>query len=174
MAVDPAYGNSSGYFRDPTNGEDLTVDTPRVIQCELRDGKFVWPQVAASDGSMLLKIVYKLFTDEEKELYKQYRGRSSSGEPRQKRESKPKTEKPVVSDTQVVNDEPVEVVKYDEQSAVSVDTIEIIASCDQCIGCSQISGLTYALLSRRGSNKVYHIPRAAIPDSDFARLCGGV
>ena len=170
MAVDPAYGNSSGYFRDPTNGEDLSVDTPRVIQCELKDGKFVWPQVAASDGSMLLKIVYKLFTDEEKDLYKQYRGRSSSGEPRQKREPKPKTEK----EKPVVNDEPVEVVKYDEQSAVSVDTAEIIASCDQCIGCSHIAGLTYALLSHRGSNKVYHIPRAAIPDSDFTRLCGGV
>lgn len=171
MAVDPAYGNSSGYFRDPTNGEDLTVDTPRVIQCELKDGKFVWPQVAASDGSMLLKIVYKLFTDEEKELYKQYRGRSSSGEPRPKRE--PREPKAKV-EKQVVNDEPVEVVKYDEQSAMSADTAEIIASCDQCIGCSQIAGLTYALLSRRGSNKVYHIPRAVIPDSDFARLCGGV
>ena len=78
MTVDPAYGNSSGYFRDPTNGEDLSPDTPRVIQCELKDGKFVWPQVAAADGSMLLKIVYKYFTDEEKELYKQYRGRGSS------------------------------------------------------------------------------------------------
>lgn len=166
MAVDPAYGNSSGYFRDPTNGEDLTVDTPRTIQCELRDGKFIWPQVTASDGSKLLKIVYRCFTDEEKELYKQYRGRSSSSEP------KAKVEKCIV------NDEPDEDtsydIGYDEYSAVSADTAKIIATCDQCLGCSQIAGLTYALLSRKDSNKVYHIPRAAISDKDFTRLCQGV
>ena len=180
MIIDSAYGNSSGYFRDPTNGEDLTVDTPRIIQCELKDGKFVWPQVAAADGSRLLKIVYKLFTDEEKELYKQYRGRSSSGEPRPKREPRehkePKESKePKINvEEQAVSDEPIEVVKYNEQSAMSANTAEVIASCDQFLGCSQITGLTYVLLGRRGSNKVYHIPRAIIPDNEFARLCGGV
>lgn len=35
MAIDPAYGNSSGYFRDPVSGEELSVDTPRVVPCSL-------------------------------------------------------------------------------------------------------------------------------------------
>lgn len=169
MAVDPAYGNSSGYFRDPSNGEELSVDTPRVIQCELKDGKFIWPQVAAADGSQLLKIVYKLFTDEEKDLYKQYRGRSSSGEPRPRKEKPVKVEK---SEEQTT-DEPIQVVKYSEESAAGSDSKEIIAKCDRCLGVSQIAGITYALLSKYGSNVVYHVPRSCIPDSEYTRLCGG-
>ena len=158
MAVDPAYGNSSGYFRDPTNGEDLSPDTPRVIQCELKDGKFVWPQVAAADGSMLLKIVYKYFTDEEKELYKQYRGRgSSSGETRTRSPSaKPKeTEyKPVEKETPILERT---LVSYNES--------------DTCFGVANIGGLLYALIGKRDGRVIYHIPRSLIPDNIFDMFC---
>jgi len=74
--IDPAYGNSSGYFKDPSNGEPLSPDTPRVIPCSFDNGKFVWPQVSFANGEMG-KIVYACFTPEEKELYKAYRGRGT-------------------------------------------------------------------------------------------------
>ena len=175
MAVDPAYGNSSGYFRDPTNGEDLSPDTPRVIQCELKDGKFVWPQVAAADGSMLLKIVYKYFTDEEKELYKQYRGRgSSSGETRTRSPSaKPKETvyKPVEKETPILERT---LVSYNESDTSSKSTDEMIAESDTCFGVANIGGLLDALIGKRDGRVIYHIPRSLIPNNIFDMFCEAV
>jgi len=191
-AVDPRFGNSSGYFKDPVSGEDLSPDTERVVKCEItEDGKFVWPQVLQSDGDRTLKIVYKLFTEEEKELYKQYRGRPagsgtrrrspSSQAPKYKTEETPVyTEEPgpegMTGKRCVVfpdKDEYVSLEKYDPESAVTPQTLALIAECDQCLGISNIGGLRYAMLSKRGSNKVYHIPRSLVPDSEFERICNG-
>lgn len=172
MAVDPRYGNSSGYFKDPITEEDLSPDTPRVIPCSFENGKFTWPCVAQSDGGQLLKIVYKYFTEEEKELYKAYRGRSSSGSERKPREPKQPKVKPVKIED---SDEQKHVVKYSEESATSLKTLETLAQCDKLYGVSQIAGITYALVGATGSNAVHHIPRACIPDAEFERLCcGGV
>ena len=172
MAVDPRYGNSSGYFKDPITEEDLSPDTPRVVPCSLENGKFTWPCVAQSDGSQLLKIVYKYFTDEEKELYKEYRGRSgsSSGHP-QVRKPKESKSKPVKTDE---SEEPKQVIKYSKESATSLKTLETLAQCDRLYGVSQIAGITYALVGATGSNKVYHIPRGCIPDAEFERLNEGM
>ena len=167
MAVDPRYGNSSGYFKDPITEEDLSPDTPRVIPCSFENGKFTWPCVAQSDGGQLLKIVYKYFTNEEKELYKAYRGRSSSGTERKPREPKPPKAKPVKIDEP---DEPKQVIKYAEDSAASLETLKTLAQCDRLYGCSQIAGITYALVGATGSHVVHHIPRACIPDAEFERL----
>lgn len=167
---DPAYANSSGYFKDPVTGEDLSVDTPRVIPCSFENGKFIWPCVASSDGSQILKIVYKYFTDEEKELYKAYRGRSSSGE------RKPRPSKTEPADTESAPQKPVDyqVVKYDEEGAASASTQEIIADCDTCLGIAFISGIPYALLTKGNSGIVHHVPRSCIPDTTFDRLCSYV
>lgn len=165
MAVDPKYGNSSGYFRDPTNDQDFSVSTPRIIPCELKDGKFVWPQVALSDGSALVKIVYKLFTEEEKDLYKQYRGRSSSGEP------KVKPTKQEVQEQPERVEQNLEVIKFDSESVMSSSMLDVIEKCDTLIGVTQIAGLTYVLLCERSNlNKVYHIPRGLIQDNIFDSL----
>lgn len=175
MAIDPRYGNSSGYFKDPITEEDLSPDTPRVIPCSFENGKFTWPCVAQSDGGQLLKIVYKYFTNEEKELYKAYRGRSSSGSERKPREPKPA--KPVKSAKPVNIDEPEEpkqVIKYAEDSATSLKTLETLAQCDRLYGVSQIAGVTYALVGATGSRVVHHIPRACIPDAEFERLNEGM
>lgn len=174
-SYDPAYANSSGYFRDPITGEDLSIDTPRVVQCELKDGKFVWPMVLRSDGEQMLKIVYKYFTDEEKELYKQYRGRGTS-------EPRPKKEKPVKEQVTLRSEpvqeqgqetEPEKVVKYDPESATSLESMTLIKSCNQCYGVSWICGVTYGLIGKRGEGKVYHVPRSCIPDSEWYRICTG-
>ena len=171
MAVDPRYGNSSGYFKDPITEEDLSPDTPRVIPCSFENGKFTWPCVAQSDGGQLLKIVYKYFTNEEKELYKAYRGRSPSGTERKPREPKPPKAKPVKIDEP---DEPKQVIKYAEDSAASLKTLETLAQCDRLYGISQIAGVTYALVGATGSRVVHHIPRACIPDAEFERLNEGM
>ena len=174
MAIDPRYGNSSGYFKDPITEEDLSPDTPRVIPCSFENGKFTWPCVAQSDGGQLLKIVYKYFTDEEKELYKAYRGRSSSGserKPREPKQQKVKTVKTVETDE---SDKPKKVVKYSEESAASLETLQTLAQCDRLYGVSQIAGITYALVGVTGSNVVHHIPRSCIPDAEFDRLNEGM
>ena len=174
MAIDPRYGNSSGYFKDPITEEDLSPDTPRVIPCSFENGKFTWPCVAQSDGGQLLKIVYKYFTNEEKELYKAYRGRSPSGserKPREPKQAKPSVAKPVKTDEP---DEPKQVIKYAEDSATSLKTLETLAQCDRLYGVSQIAGVTYALVGATGSRVVYHIPRAYIPDAEFERLNEGM
>ena len=170
MAIDPRYGNSSGYFKDPITEEDLSPDTPRVVPCSFENGKFTWPCVAQSDGEQLLKIVYKYFTEEEKALYKAYRGRSSSGTERKPRE--PKQHKPLKAKP-ITDDEPKQVIKYDEESATSLETLQTLAQCDRLYGVSQISGITYALVGATGSRAVHHIPRACIPDAEFERLCCG-
>ena len=174
MAIDPRYGNSSGYFKDPITEEDLSPDTPRVIPCSFENGKFTWPCVAQSDGGQLLKIVYKYFTEEEKALYKAYRGRSSSGterKPREPKQARPSVAKPVKIDEP---DEPKQVIKYAEDSATSLKTLETLAQCDRLYGMSQIAGVTYALVGATGSRVVYHIPRACIPDAEFERLNEGM
>lgn len=170
MAIDPRYGNSSGYFKDPITEEDLSPDTPRVVPCSFENGKFTWPCVAQSDGEQLLKIVYKYFTEEEKALYKAYRGRSSSGTERKPRE--PKQPKPLKAKP-IADDEPKQVIKYDEESATSLETLQTLAQCDRLYGVSQISGITYALVGETGSRVVHHIPRTCIPDAEFERLCCG-
>ena len=154
--------------------EDLSPDTPRVIPCSFENGKFTWPCVAQSDGGQLLKIVYKYFTNEEKELYKAYRGRSSSGterKPREPKPAKPSVAKPVKIDEP---DEPKQVIKYAEDSATSLKTLETLAQCDRLYGVSQIAGVTYALVGATGSRVVHHIPRACIPDAEFERLNEGM
>lgn len=170
MAIDPRYGNSSGYFKDPITEEDLSPDTPRVVPCSFENGKFTWPCVAQSDGGQLLKIVYKYFTEEEKALYKAYRGRSPSSterKPREPKQPKPLKAKPITDDV------PKQVIKYDEESAASLETLQTLAQCDRLYGVSQISGITYALVGATGSRVVHHIPRACIPDAEFERLCCG-
>ena len=174
MVVDPRYGNSSGYFKDPITEEDLSPDTPRVVPCSFENGKFTWPCVAQSDGGQLLKIVYKYFTDEEKELYKAYRGRSSSGTERKPREPKPREPKPVKPVKTDEPDEPKQVIKYTEESAASLETLQVLAQCDRLYGVSQIAGITYALVGATGSRVVHHIPRSCIPDAEFERLNEGM
>lgn len=172
MAVDPRYGNSSGYFKDPTNDEDLSVDTPRAVPCSFEDGKFTWPRVLSSDGEQLLKIVYKLFTPEEKDLYNAYRGRptgTSERKPRSTSGTRPKIQK----EQEAESEEPVQVVKHSDESVATLKTLETLAQCDRIYGVSQIAGITYVLCGSYGSNVVHHIPRSIVPDDEFDRLMGG-
>ena len=192
MAFDPAYANSSGYFRDPGTGEDLSPDMPRSVEAALIDGKLIWPQVTVSTGESV-KIVYKYFTDEEKQLYKEYRGRGpGSSTPRQSRQKKgeahldpetgevvyaePEASAPAprpVRQKQEYNDPANAEVEFvdDGESVASENTKELIAECDRIIGVSYIAGMSYALLTKdKAPGKVYHVPRALLTNADIERL----
>ena len=192
MGFDPAYANSSGYFKDPGTGEDLSPDMPRSVEAALVDGKLIWPRVRVSTGEDV-KIVFKYFTPEEKQLYNEYRGRGSgSSTPRQPRQKKgeahldPVTgevvyENPVVESakpkTVAVKTFHVDPASYEieyvggEESTASENTKQLIAECDRIIGVSQIAGISYALLMKdKAPGKVFHVPRALLTNSDVERL----
>ena len=173
---DPEVANSSGYFKDPVTKEDLSVDTPRIIPCSFENGKFTWPCVLSSDGNQPLKIVYKYFTDEEKELYKAYRGRpSGSSQPREHKPKEPKVKEvkePEQEEQVTLRSEPEVVVKHSEESCASMNTLILLAECDTSYGVSFINGIMYGLVGKKNDNKIHHIPRSCIPDEEWERLCG--
>lgn len=167
--LDSSVANSSGYFKDPVTKEDFSIDTPRVVECKLENGKFTWPMVMTSAGDPV-KIVYKYFTDEEKGLYKAYRGRPSTGTSVRKTVEK-KLPEPVEEKQEVVDDTKHH---YNSQSARSHTTEELIASCDMYLGTSYMDGMPYAIISKKGSKSQWHIPRSLIKDDEMKRLCAGV
>lgn len=161
--------NSSGYFKDPLTFEDLSVDTPRIVPCNLENGKFTWPMVMRSDGEEPLKIVYKLFTEEEKALYKAYRGRDTAGHS----QVKPKKQK-TITVNKVIEAVPIEdKVVQRPALATSEKTKQIIESCDQYLGCLQTNGVYYGMLSRKNDRTTYVVPLDCISQAEMSRLCKG-
>lgn len=167
------YANSNGYFKDPLTGDWLTGLEPRSVNIAITEtGSLIWPEVKISDGSSV-KIVYKLWTDEEKQVYKQYR-------------STPKQRKTVTAKVNKADDYPVKPVsavyvdyknidmremEYDYDSACSANAKELVEKCDDLIDVVQIAGLTYARMVIRGDQKkIYCVPRALITDEQMRRL----
>lgn len=157
MQVDKSVANSNGYFKDPVTKQDLSANMPRVIKAGIEDsGKFIWPQVQVSNGTVV-KIVYKYFTDEEKQIYKQYRALGKS---------KVHVSVPVAHKEQVKEAIPVKghsQVKYDTEAACSAPSAALIKECEM-IGTEQIAGLTYAKLIKGNPNKIYYVPRALVKE----------
>jgi hypothetical protein len=164
-SFDPTVANSNGYFKDPGTRQDLTGNEPRVIKCSIDDtGKLIWPQVQFSDGSVG-KIVYKLWTAEEKAIYKQYRENG-------KQKIKPAVQKPV-ADT-VVHEEskpeaPVKEINY-EGSVPSGKMLAYIRNCDKVIGVWNWDGMLWDLLTVEGSRSYMPVARCLIPKEDRIRL----
>lgn len=159
--IDPEVQNSSGYFKDPITKEDLSVDTPRVIPASLENGKFQWPMVLSSDGDQLLKIVFRYFTDEEKRLYNEYRGRPTSSERQPKK---------TVEIQQEDEPEPTVVTYTEDNTDDPLSILMLLAQCDTQYGVSFINGQMYCLVGKRGTGKYYHIRRELIPDDEWHRI----
>ena len=161
--------NSSGWFKFPDTGEDITENTPRIITCKSGDN-FTWPCVALNDGN-IVRICYKCFTEDEKQCYKEYRGRSVSTDKTSKKQITKK--QTVKKQTEVSYDEmPVQV--YSTNSAISDETLATILMCDKLLGVSIIGGISYALLTCTGDNVIYHVPRSCIKNEQFERLSNNV
>lgn len=164
--------NSGGWFKDPFTGEDIGPDYPRAVTCKSGD-KWVQPAVCFQNGN-IVKISGRCWNDDERACYKEYRGKPA-GTTRERKPREPKPVKPKVEHavSEQVEEQEREVIKYDLESAASVETLKILAECDCIIGVSKIADLTYALVTKNGSKTVHHIPRACIPDAEFERLCCG-
>lgn len=159
------FHNSTGYFKDPGTGTDLTGEETRIATCHPGE-PFNWPMIALSDGN-IVKLCSRLWNVDEKQCYKEYRNGGTCVKSKLKsRESK------LVKQDSYDNLELVKhVVKYDSECAASAKVLAVIAECDCCLGISQIAGITYALLTKRGSKAVHHVPRCVIPDAEFDRIC---
>ena len=156
MQIDTSVANSNGYFKDPVTKQDLSANMPRVIKAGIEDsGKFIWPQVQVSNGTVV-KIVYKYFTEEEKQIYKQYRALGKT---------KVHVSAPVVKEqaVSVPSSKGHSQVKYDTEAACSAPSAALIKECEM-IGTEQIAGLTYAKLIKGNPNKIYYVPRALVKE----------
>lgn len=159
----PEVANSNGFFKDPVTKQDLTGNEPRVVKCEIDDhGKLIWPQVKFSDGSCG-KIVYKLWTQEEKQLYKIYRegskARTHSQVKEETQEEEAKEEHPVI----------VREKCYIPDTAAQ-STLDYIKACDKSYGVWLFDSITYDLLGSSKSHSYVPIPRSLIPAADRLRL----
>lgn len=150
--------NSNGYYADPVTLQPLSPETDRVVKCELVNGKFIWPQVKFSNGSTG-KIVYSLFTAEEKQLYKMYRAGGSTR----------KVSKPVEKQLPVTQH--IDTVAISQNDvATSADTLAYIKACDITIGTWFMDNTPHDLLTYSGSRSYRAIPRCLIPIEDRKRL----
>lgn len=163
MTFDPEVANSNGYFKDPATKQLLTGNEKRVIQCAIEDsGKLIWPQVQFSDGSVG-KIVYKLWTAEEKAIYRQYRELG-------KQRIKPvpvKQEPPAVP---VIKEELIQPQVKVGEGVASANMLAYIRNCDTHMGVWIMDGIIHDLLTVKGSKSYAPIARCLIPKEDRERL----
>lgn len=163
----PEYQTSEGtYFKDPVTLRDLTRDELRVSGPNPEDtGPFNWPRVKVSNGDVV-KIAFRLFNDVERQCYKAYRSRGKQrvSAPRQKSEATEPTPRGRAYEVERVEVEGI-------PNAPAATTKAVIANCDQYCGTCNIGGLYYSILSVRGSDTMYYVPKALVSSDDMIRLC---
>lgn len=153
---------SGAYYKDPGTKELLTGREERAIQCCISDeGKFIWPQVKFSNGSYG-KILYSLWTTEEKEIYKQYR--SGGTAKKQQVVAKPAEQQVRITVHQY------EGAAHSQESVPSGNTLEYISKCNEHLGVWIFENQLYDLLTIKGINAYVPVPRALIPSADRERL----
>ena len=172
MTFDLEVANSNGYFKDPATKQLLTGNEKRVIRCAIEDsGKLIWPQVQFSDGS-IGKIVYKLWTAEEKAIYRQYRELG-------KQRIKPvpvKQEPPVVPaikeehNVPIIKEELTQLQVKVGEGVASANMLAYIRNCDTHMGVWIMDGIIHDLLTVKGSKSYAPIARCLIPKEDRERL----
>lgn len=166
-SYDSSVANSSGYFRDPATKQLLTGEEPRVIQCAISDtGKFIWPQIMFSNGEVG-KIVYKIWTDEEKAIYKKYRtGSDAPPKPAKPKPEKVEAAKP--ASTRCFMEDTYHDPAND--SVLSGTTLDYITKCNEYHGKWVFEGVLYDAIGIAGSNKWTPIARSLIPAEHKQRL----
>lgn len=177
MKFNPEYQTSEGtWFKDPVTKADLTPATPRDVQVSLTpEGKFIWPKVTLQDGQ-LVKIAFRLFTDEERTVYKMYR---SKGKSTQKPAQEAGAHSHVVAtDTDIIRSNHVEtsehtavvVHKHIEAGTPSTTTIKCLSDCDCTFGVWNFDDTVYEMVGKRGTASYTPVPRSLIPREHRERL----
>lgn len=161
--IDSEVANSNGFFKDPATRQDLTGNERRVVECSIDDnGKLIWPQVQFSDGSVG-KIVFRLWTAEEKTVYKRYRQLG--------KERAPKAVEPVQEGGHPQVDETDEDIEYGQGGSVpAASTLEYIKSCDWHLGVWMFDGITFDLLGKKNARSYMPVARSVIPMEERRRL----
>lgn len=159
--IDPAFGNTGGYFKDPSTGKDLTGKEERTVCAGItEEGKFIHPKVKFADGSDG-KLVYSKWTEEEKNVYKQYRAKGKVNKGESKNEKVPEINKDA---------EHVDTVDDDLQYTDN-ELQAIIASCDMYHGVMlDDDSVIHDVISITGSDKIYVVDRRKISYEDKVRL----
>lgn len=161
---------SGAYYKDPGTKELLTGHEERAVQCCISEaGKFIWPQVKFSNGSTG-KILYSLWTSEEKEIYKQYRSGGASKVAAAKQQVHTELAvKQLIQEKPFVHQYGAAHYQVDE-SIASGNTLEYINKCNEHLGTWIFENKIYDLLTIKGTNAYIPIPRALIPLSARERL----
>ena len=167
---DPRWQTSEGtYFKDPGSGADLSPATERVKKCELTsEGKFIWPRVLVNGGEEV-KIAFRLFTDGEKQIYKQYRNRGKAQAPKQEENREIQGAHSHVESVHL-NVEAAKVSMPVLGSAPAGSTLAWIRNCDKVYGVWLFDNVTYDLLGMEGYQGYQPIARSLIPREDRERL----
>ena len=164
--ADNDFTKGGAYFKDPGTLQLLTGNEPREVECHLTgDGKFVWPQIKLSNGTVG-KLVYSLWTAEEKATYKQYRAKGPSA----KKEKSAVRKESIITDTSDT-EEPVKAKEPNYTgSTASGKMLAYIRNCDKVLGTWNMDGTIHDLLTIEGSNSYMPVPRCLIPKEDRIRL----
>lgn len=168
MKFNPEYQTSEGtWFKDPVTKADLTSATPRDVQVSLTpEGKFIWPKVTLQDGQ-LVKIAFRLFTDEERTVYKMYRSKGkSTPKPAQEAGAHSHVETPSTNTIQTT----VVIHKHIEAGTPSATTIKCLSDCDCTFGVWNFDGTIYEMVGKRGTASYTPVPRSLIPREHRERL----
>lgn len=167
---DSRWQTSEGtYFKDPCSGADLSPATERTKKCELTaEGKFIWPRVLVNGGEEV-KIAFRLFTNEEKQIYRQYRNRG-----KEIHEAHSHVESVHINvEEDKVQAKPAYVPKPSLPvlgSAPAGSTLAWIRNCDKVYGVWIFDNVTYDLLGMEGYSGYQPIARSLIPREDRERL----
>lgn len=166
---DSRWQTSEGtYFKDPGSGADLSPATERVKKCELTvEGKFIWPRVLVNGGEEV-KIAFRLFTNEEKQIYKQYRNRGKEIHEHSHVESVHVNVEEGEAHTKSAYTSRPSLPVLD--SAPAGSTLAWIRNCDKVYGVWLFDNVTYDLLGMEGYSGYQPIARSLIPREDRERL----
>ena len=161
------YANSNGYFKNPVTGEWLSGLEERATKAAIEGTKFIWPTVLC--GNSEYRIVYKIFSQEEKELYKKYRAINKNKFREQKTNGNICTGENETSNNFSNSDSESEDIVVAESATAKA----YIAICDQLIGVCNIGGLSYAIITADKGRHNYYVPNQLITTEQRRRLCGG-
>lgn len=177
MKFNPQYQTSEGtWFKDPVTEQDLSSATPRDVPVALTpEGKFIWPKVTLQDGQ-LVKIAFRLFTDEERTVYKMYRSKGKTAVV-VKQDSGAHSHVGTTSTDNIRSnyveqkqEPPRTTAKHTEPGTPSATTIKCLSDCDCTFGVWQFDGILYEMVGKRGTASYTPIPRSIIPREHRERL----
>lgn len=143
-------------------GRDLGELRDRSVVCSLSGGRLTWPEVRLSDGRSV-RLCFRLWSEEEKELYRLYR----SGKKEAVKDDKAPDTGGGGTDAE---GEVAKDVPGGSPSGVSARTAALVREADRCLGIWLFDGVRHALLARPGDRGAEPVALSLIPPREARRL----